>query len=343
MRIFNATNAVTFNAATLQLVSRELNLDGCTILGNLNLAQLTTVGDFRLNALPALESTGLTSGITSAESVIISDTGLNTLEGINVVELTVFNVNNNNEIETIDSGLQNVTELLSISHNADQVDVRLDSLREARNVDLQSISSLSVANLTRITGYLSFVDNAIDRIELNRLRTIGNSLTIGRNSDLEEIEFPELTSLGGALVIFDNDGLSSFSGFPELTRVGGSVSMNGSFDNGTFESLNSVSGGFNLRSTGDLTCEEFNDLNSDGDIRGDRYYCSGADRESSSSSSRSGNVNGVSTESPDDEDSGSSSDSSSESSSSEDSGASRVGGILVSLLGAAAAVGVTLY
>lgn len=308
-------------------------------MANLNLAQLTTVGSFSISALPALESIGLTTGITSADSVVISDTGLSSLQGINVVELKTFDVNNNGDIQLIDSGLQKVTDSLSISYNADTVDVKLDQLTEAKNVFLQSISSLSVANLTKITGSLAFSSNSMDKIELDTLTSIGNSLTIIKNSELEEIEFSNLTSIGGALQIGDNDALTDFSGFPELEKIGGSVNISGNFDNGTFEALESVSGGFSLASSGDLTCEEFNDLNSDGDIAGDKYYCSGADKETSSSSSKSGNVDGVNTSSSDSDDD----DSSSSSSTSSKDGAAVVGGSLMAILAGFAALGVTLY
>ncbi|CUM46794.1 unnamed protein product [Debaryomyces tyrocola] len=172
LHVNNATEATSLNAATLQLVSGKLNLDGNTILATVNLAQLTTVGTLNYNALPALEKTGLTSGITSADEVIISDTGLTSLEGINVFKLKVFNVNNNADISTIDSGLQKVTDELSISYNAEKVDVSLDQLEEANDVYLQSINSLSVANLTKISNSLSLDSNALDTIEFKKLKSI---------------------------------------------------------------------------------------------------------------------------------------------------------------------------
>lgn len=336
----NGTQASTLNAATLQLVSGELTINQNTNLNSMDLAQLTTVGTLSLTALPNIEKTGLTSGITSAESVIVANTGLSTLSGINVHELKVFDVNNNNAIELIDSGLQKVTDRLSISYNADQVDLKFDELTEAKNIYLQSISSFSFKNLTKVGGSLSLSSSAVDSIEFATLGEIGNSLTITKNDDLTEIEFSNLTSIGGALAIADNEQLSSFGEFPELQKVGGSVSLNGSFDNGTLPSIERISGGFNLRSSGDLTCEEFNDLNSDGDVKGDKYYCSGADAETSSSSSKSGNENGVSTGSSGDGDDDDSGDSNSTDS---DSGASATGFTLFSIVSAAMALGITLY
>lgn len=331
--------ATSFIAPTLQLVSGELQLSDATILATVNLAQLTTVSSFTLNALPALEQTGLTSGITSADEITISNTGLTSLDGINVYKLKTFDVNNNLDIESIDSGLQSVTDTLSINYNSDKVEVVLDQLTSANNLDLQSIASLSFANLTSVNGSLSLESSSFESFEFKELKTIGKSLSINKNDELEEFDFPVLTSVGGALNIQQNDKLKSFSGFPKLKTIGGSVNIEGDFDNGTFPDLSTVSGGFNLTTTGDLSCDDFVELNSDGDIKGDKFYCEGASSTISSSSSKSGN-SGSST-------SGSGSDStssSSSSSSSKDSGAAPVAGVeYFSYILALAGVGALMY
>lgn len=333
----NGTKATAFNAPTLQLVSGELKLSDSTILGTVNFAQLTTVGSFVLNALPALEKAGLTSGITSAESITIANTGLTSLEGINVYELKTFDVNNNADIETIDSGLQSVTDTLSINYNSDKVDVVLDQLTSANNVDFQSIASLSAANLTTVNGSLSLESSSFDSFEFTALKSIGKSLSINKNDELEEFDFPKLTLIGGALNIQDNEKLSSFGYFPKLAQIGGSVNIDGDFNNGSFPSLERVAGGFNLTSSGSLSCSEFVKLNKDGDIKGDKFYCEGASSTVSSSSSKSGNSNGSSTGTS----SGSSSSGSSSSSKANDAPAAGVE--LFSYALAFAGVGAMLY
>lgn len=343
LQVNNATQATSLNAPTLQLVSGQLALSGNTILSTLNLAQLTTVGTLHFNALPALEKTGLAAGITSADEVIISDTGLTSLDGINVFKLQTFDVNNNKDIETIDSGLQSVTELLSIAYNSEKVDVALDELTSANTVSFQSINSLSVANLTKIGDSLSFDSNSLDKIEFKQLSSIGKSLTIQKNDNLEEIDFPKLKSIGGALVIQLNDELKSFDGLPKLETIGGSVNLKGKFDNGTFESLQRVAGGFNLDSTGDLTCLEFNKLNKDGDIKGDKFVCKAADESSSSSSSKKGNSNGSATSDDSSSETSSSGGSGSSSSSSKKSDANSAGLNLASILAGFVALGATLF
>lgn len=343
LQVNNATKAVSLLAPTLQLVAGELALAGNTILSNLNLAQLTTVGTLTFNALPALEQTGLTSGITSADSIIISDTGLKSLTGINVFQLKVLDVNNNQDINTIDSGLQSVTDSLSVSYNAEKVDVTFDQLTTANSVFLQSINSLSANNLTTINGSLALSSNSVDKIEFANLQSVGKSLVIDKNDDLEELDFPKLTSIGGALQVTDNTDLKTFDGFPKLQLIGGSVTLDGKFDNGTFESLQRVAGGFNLTSTGDLSCDSFTKLNKDGDIKGDKFYCQGASSTISSSSSKKGNSNGASTDSASASDSSSSSSSSS-SGTAKKNGASTTSPVqIVSVFVAFVAVGAALY
>lgn len=342
-RINGTQKATSFTAPTLQLVSGELQISDATILATVNLAQLVTVGSLYYNALPALEATGLTTGITSAESVTIANTGLTSLDGISVYELTTFDVNNNADITTIDSSLQSVTDLLSINYNAEKVEVVLDQLTSAKNVVFQSVASVSAANLTSVNGSLSLESNTFDSFEFGALTTIGNSLSIDQNDNLEEFSFPELTSIGGALNIQENEKLDSFSGFPKLKTIGGSVNIDGAFDNGTFPSLTKVSGGFNLTTTGDLSCDEFSSLNDDGDIKGNKFYCEGASSTVSSSSSKSGsNSDGVASGTST---SGSSSSSGSgSSSSSRDSGSAPVAGVqLFSFAAVLAGVGAFLY
>lgn len=346
----NGTKATVFNAPDLQLVSGELSLAQSTILATANLAQLTTVGTLHFDSLPALEKTGLASGITSAESITIANTGLHSLDGINVFRLKVFDVNNNGDIESIDSALQAVTDTLSINYNADKVEVSLDQLKSANNVVFEKISSLSTANLTTVNGSLSISKNTFESFEFKQLESIGKSLSITENDDLEEFDFPKLKSIGGALNIIDNENLKSFSYFDKLETIGGSVNIDGDFDNGTFPELNRVAGGFNLSTTGDLSCDSFTKLNSKGNVKGDKFYCRGASSTVSSSSSKSGNSNGQSTSSGSGS-SGSGSGSGSDSSNGSSSSGNSAPGVtvstslvsLVTFVLAFTGVGVALY
>jgi hypothetical protein len=303
----------------------------------LNLAQLTTVGSLNFVTLPALDTIGLVTGITSAESVIISDTRIKSLNGINVFKLKTFDINNNGEIDVINSGLQAVTDRINIADNNENVDVNLDQLTTANNFILGKVGSLSATNLTSVNGSLSIMSSNVGEIDLAKLSAIGASLTINKNDNLTEIDFPVLKSIGGALEIGDNSELKDFGGFPKLETVGGTVNLTGSFNNGSFESLTRVAGGFIINSKGgELSCSSFDKLNSQGVIKGDEYSCAGADGTSSSSSSKAGNSNGTSAPS-------SSGSASSSSKSKNGASNSAPSGKLAGLMTLFAAIGVALY
>lgn len=332
--ISNATQVSAFNAPTLELVSGELTFNGSTILETINLAVLTTVGTLTINACSQLDTLDLTTGITSADNITIADTALTTLEGINVVELKIFNVNNNKDITTINSGLQSVTDSLAISYNAQGVNVTLDQLSSAYNIYLQDVGALSLSNLTTVNSSLVLDNCQFETLEIKNLTSIGNSLTITDNSDLTDISFPALTAIKGAFIIENDDSLSTIDGFPVLKSVSGSVSLDGSLDNVTFPELTKVYGSFNLTSTGELSCNQFEKENKDLTVSG-LTNCVGKTDSTSSSGTLKSSSSGSSSET------GSSSSTSSSTKKSDASSASVA--YLTPFLAAFMAVGAAVY
>lgn len=292
LRINGTQKVTTFKAPTLILVSGELKISDATILATINLAKLATVGSLYYNALPALQVTGLTSGITSAEKITIANTGLTSLGGIKVHFLKTFDVNNNQDLSSIDSPLQSVTDLLSINYNSHKVAVDLDQLTLVNHISFQSVGSFSARNLSMINGSLSIESNTFSEFSFNALTRIGDSLSINRNDNLKSFNFSALSYVGGALNIIRNKDLTDFSYFGKLSTIGGSVNLVGAFNNGSFPSLTKVAGGFNLTSTGKLSCIAFAKLNSNGGVKGDQFYCQGASSTVSSSSSKAVNQTG---------------------------------------------------
>ncbi|RKP30392.1 3-prime end of extracellular mutant protein [Metschnikowia bicuspidata] len=286
----NGTQKATmFNAPTLELVSDELRISFATILATVNLALLTTVHSLYYNALPALQQAGLSTGLTSAESITFANTGLNSLDGVNVQTLKTFDVNNNQDIQFINSTLQSVTDSLSINYNSAKVVVDLDSLTSVKDLSFQSVGFFSAQKLTSINGSLTIDSNSFRKFKFQELTRIGDSLWIGKNDNLYEFDLEKLSYIGGALNIIDNHSFRDFSFFPKLATVGGSVNIVGAFDKGTLPSLEKVAGGFNMTSTGELSCASFVNLNNKGGVKGNEFYCQGASYTISSSSSKPGN------------------------------------------------------
>ena len=281
LTIDNATSLASFSAGSLGAITEQFNLQSLTILSTLNLPALSTVGSVNFVTLPALSSINLNTGVTQVNSLYISDTSLETLDGFDITSLDTFNVNNNKNLASIDSQLQNVKVALEVSYNSENVEVTFDELEWANNITFRDVASISLAKLSSVNASLGFINNSITEIDLATLSTIGGSLSIVSNDELESLDFTNLTSIGGGFVISNNSALNNISGFDSLETVGGAVIFQGNFTNASLPSLRRVSGGFTVESEGELDCDEFNSLNSRGVIQGDSYVCSAASTSTS--------------------------------------------------------------
>lgn len=275
LTINNATQLSSFSAPGLETVEDELSLTQLTILSTLALPLLTTVGTVNLVTLPALSSIQLNTGITSLKSLVISDTSLETLDGFDITTLDTFNVNNNKELNSIDSALKTVNVALEVSFNSEDVEVSFDDLEWANNMTFRDISSISLSKLEAVNASLGFINNSISSIEIPTLTKLGGSLSIVSNDNLEEVDLSNLTSIGGGFVISNNSELGSIEGFDSLQTVAGAIIFVGNFTNATLPSLKRVSGGVDIESSDHLDCDGFNSLDKKGAIQGDAYVCKG--------------------------------------------------------------------
>lgn len=307
LTINNATNLKTFTANSLIAVSESLTLTDLTILDTLTIPNLYKVGSLHLQALPALEELSFTAGLYSADSILISDTELSSLKGLNLDTVGTLDVNNNKNLQEVNIPLKTVSTALGVTYNAEAVQVSFDDLVWANNITFRDVGSVSLDNLTAVNQSLAFFNNSLDSIALDNLETIGGSLSISGNDDLNEVEFPELTSIGGAFIISGNNDLEGITGFDSLKTVGGAITFKGKFTNATLSSLKSVKGGATIESTGDLDCSAFNKLSKKGGIQGKGYKCKSPHTSTSAKASKSSS-------SSDDDSSSSKGDSSSSSS-----------------------------
>ncbi|OWB49326.1 hypothetical protein B5S27_g866 [[Candida] boidinii] len=334
LSITNATDLSAFYADSLSAITGALSMNGLTILSTLSFGSLTSVGSINWTALPALTQTGFTKGITDCLNIVISDTGLESLQGLDATNVEIFNINNNKYISTIDSGLQTVSNGLIISYNAEEVEVTLDNLIWANNITFSDVSSISMSNLTNVNSSLGFIENQVESLDFPTLTNVGESFSIVDNDELTETNFKNLEKVGGGFVIANNSKLASVENFDKLTSIGGGVILTGEFQNATLPSLRTVRGAFDLESTEDVDCDAFDTLESKAAIGGS-YACTG----STSSSSVSSSTNTRSSSSGTSTSSGSSD---STSSSSSRAAASNFGVEAFSIFGTLAAIALSL-
>lgn len=303
----------SFSAGSLTTVTEQLSLTSLTILSDLSLPQLTTVGTVYFVTLPALNEISLNTGVSKINSLYISDTSLETLNGFDVTSLDTFNVNNNKNLNSIDSQLRNVKVALEVSYNSDDVEVSFDDLEWANNITFRDISSISLSKLETVNASLGFINTSLESIEIANLGSVGGSLTFVSNDELEEIDLSNLTSIGGGFDISNNTNLKDIDGFDSLETVGGAVIFVGNFTNASLPSLKRVSGGMEIESSDDFDCDSFNKQKSA--VEGDSYQCKAASSSTSVAlSSTSGSGSSSTSGSGSSSSSGSSSGSSSSSS-----------------------------
>jgi len=276
--IEKATKLLSIDMPAVRFINGEFRLKGLTILNSLSAPQLSKVGSINWVTLPALQALTFTKGVTEADNVLISDTQLGTLDGINLKSVGTFDINNNKQLRQVELQLQNVTEALKIEFNkfgGKSVAVSLPNLANARNVTFRDASSVSVPSLQIVQNSIAFINNTFETIFLPNLTDVGESIAWVSNTKLTNISCPLLTEVGGTFQIANNTKLTDVDGFPKLETVGGAVDMAGTFQNASLPSLQDVRGGFNLQSTAKFDCSGFESLKDDQVVKGDDFTCAG--------------------------------------------------------------------
>jgi hypothetical protein len=268
-----ATTLTSISAPGLQEIEGSFTLTSLTVLSTLSMPVLTSVGDISWTTLPALKALDFTTQVKQAKSVLITDTILTSLEGINLVETDTFNINNNKYLKIVDVALGNVTEALTIAFNGKGVNASFPQLKWAQNITVRDAGDISFPNLKEVNNSMSFVNNTFKTANFPKLTEIGQSLAFVSCAQLTNLTANKLESVGGTFQLANNTKLEEVNGFGSLKSVGGAIDMSGAFKKATLPKLEDVRGGFNLQSTEEISCDEFDKYKDDGVIKGNDITC----------------------------------------------------------------------
>ncbi|KAL4873139.1 hypothetical protein BDV12DRAFT_160446 [Aspergillus spectabilis] len=280
-----ASNISSLLAPNLETIDDSFHLDGLTGLTSLDFAQLTKVGNIDFTALPLLQNLGFTQGVTEAGSVSIVNTGLTSLSGITLNRVGSFIVTDNTQLETVDvNELKNATNLINFAGNYHELEISLPNLATGTNLTIRNVSTVSIPSLTKLEGQLGFWGNTFSRLSAPNLTETGD-LVFEDNSNLSNLSLPALETVNGGFLITRNDDLGSIS-FPKLATVTGAIDFSGAFDDADLPALKNVRGGFNMQSTGNFSCDTFDNWK-DNTIHG-TYKCEAATADPTTSDGSSG-------------------------------------------------------
>lgn len=262
--IKNASSIQALSSSSIEKIGGKFQLQSMESLNSINFGSLEEVGEIEWITLTALESVKFgTDGVTTVESVRISDTVLSSLDGLNMASVGTFSIDNNAFLTNWETRLTNITKKLSVADNSDELEVSFPRLTDARDIDVRGVKSLSVPLLKELTGSFLLTENdGLESFIAPNLTKTGESVSLRNNDKLSNVSFPVLERTGGSLTVQNNQELVDIDGFPELERVDGSVTMRGNFTDIELPSLSDVQGALDIQSTEDIeeACKAFKDL-----------------------------------------------------------------------------------
>lgn len=276
--ISNCLVLQTLSAPELGSIEGKFNMTSLTVLNSCSFPALRSVGEIYWQTLPALSSLTFTATVTQASRVIITDTILESLQGINLVTVQQFNINNNRYLKEVKVQLTNVTDSLAIEFNSPAVAASFPNLVWCNNATFRSCGDVQLPNLAVVNGSLGFFENGFDDLSAPKLTSVGTGtqggdITFANNKKLTNVSMPQITTVFGTVQFVNNSNVEEIEGFPKLSVVHGSIDVSGEFDKADFPAIKDIRGGFNLQTTAQFDCDKLSGLKSS--VKG-KYVCSGA-------------------------------------------------------------------
>ncbi|KAF2273199.1 uncharacterized protein EI97DRAFT_384044 [Westerdykella ornata] len=277
LEINNNSAIPQLGADSLEEITGDFILKEVPSLNSISMPKIKQVKAIRWSGLPNLRALGFGGPVEKADVVIIENTQLVNLEGLNLSSVNYMLIANNQLIDSIDMKLEHVDESLTITANSPELKVTFPNLVWAYNMTFRNCSTVEVPSVEKLNNSLNLIGNVFDSFHAPNLTELGGALAIVSNTELTNLTFPELTKVGANLQIANNTKLSEINGFPKLKTISGALDFNGNMSKIDIPNLSDVKGTFNIQSTGDVqgTCDDFfKPLKSKGRIQGP-FVCKG--------------------------------------------------------------------
>ncbi|CRG85514.1 Protein ecm33 [Talaromyces islandicus] len=250
-----AVNITSISAPLLSEIGGHFSLISINALTSLSMPTLISVGDITFKALANLQGLDFTKGVNTAGSVSITNTGLTSLQGIELNSVGQLDLTANDYLTEVNvNNMKNISGPLTISNNNNKLTIDFPNLVTAKDMTFRNTSSISVPSLANLTGALGLYGNFISNFSAPNL-TSCTDVGLDSNGHLETLSLPQLTTLSGGLAISNNGKLESID-LPKLSHVDGAIDLTGSFTNVSFPALKYVHGGFNAQSTANFSCDD---------------------------------------------------------------------------------------
>lgn len=233
LTITDAQDLVQVGFGSLREITGALVLGSLSALAGVNMPTLGAVKQINLTALPVLQALNFgTQGVTKAQLILITNTGLGSLDGLNNLEsLNTLNINNNQALQNVSLKITYIKSSLDIVDNnglTTGLNVNLPLLQTAQNMTFRNCSDIKLPALTNVTDDLGFYGNDFTSFSAPNLTTV-RGLVFVDNTELTNISLPLMRSINGSYQIANNTKLTKINGFQDLEVVGGALDFSGNF------------------------------------------------------------------------------------------------------------------
>lgn len=273
LSIVDSPDLTSFSADSLESISGTLNMTSLTSLRTSSFGSLEKVGSIYMVSLPNLES--FATRLESADNIVISDTGLRSVEGFESLEsVKILNINNNRQLSKLNYRLKSVSNSIDVSFNGRDTNATFAFLEWVNNITLRDVKSVDLPELEKVNSSLGLIECTFSSVNLPKLSEVGGTLSVIHNNDLTDIDFNNLVTVGGAVVIANNTRFSKIDGIPNLEDIGSALVVQGSFNELDLHSLKSVKGGAQIiTNSANYSCDSMHDLQRNGGIQGRQFVC----------------------------------------------------------------------
>lgn len=234
LTITDSTDLAQIAFSSLKEITGAFVLSFLSGLASVNMPSLSTVNQINLTALPLLQALNFGSvGVTKAQSILITNTGLGSLDGFNNLEsVDALNINNNQALQNVTmTKIDRIKTFLEIVDNnglTTGLNVFFPLLQTAQNITFRNCSDIKLPALQNVTDELGFYGNDFTSFSAPNLTTV-RGLAFVANAELTNISLPSLTTINGTYLIANNTKLNKIDGFQNLGVVGGALDFSGTF------------------------------------------------------------------------------------------------------------------
>jgi hypothetical protein len=205
-------------------------------MSTLSFTQLTAAKNIKFSALQALSQFTFPAIVSKATTVLITNSFITKLDGLNLASVASLDINNNNRLQKFDTQLVNVTTQLTIDSNGQALQVTLPNLKNVGNATFRNASVVLIPSLSSVSGAIGFYGCNFESLMAPNLTSVGGTtqgangggIAIVANSRLANISFPMLQTVAGAAQIANNTKLNAID-LPNLSTVGGAIDLSGNF------------------------------------------------------------------------------------------------------------------